>query len=698
MVCYFGPLAVAATLEEQVGALFRPITAEEIVLAPDGRHVAYTQTFKQDLAIIIMDVDAPDKKTTIVVDDAQPISGTDEKEPARLRFLKWATANRLVFAPKVKKVGRIIVAPLQAVDADGKNPTTLIDARELAVPVGTHVMVDLAAGQSPAAQFRYRPPNPIAFVAGDRDNLLIEAEGMLEGGSVPVVHDTELIRVNVQTGKFSVVSVDNPFGSYRYDWQGRRRINYLSATNIKDRVFEYQPATEKHHWTSLGKALPGWKEQDFRLTAENYFRERNIPLGFDFNANCLFVASNVGRDTFDVQAVNLTTGARTSLGLTAPHADIVDIEPAFPSRTLVFDEYKQQLAGVRLEGARHVAVWKDHEVAALQKQMDARFPDSTVDILDWTPDHARFLLRITSASNPGGCFIYFRDRKELRQISRRAPWITRDMTHESEPFEFTSPEGTYLSGYLTMPRSPRLAVPPVVVVFAAEFPAVPHREFDPEAHVLAGMGFAVLRLNQRGTVGLGREHLTAISRGVDRVAAEDAVAALEWLAARHKVDRKRVALLGQSFGGYLAVRTLQLKPEVFRCAVAMDSPLDPEQWLDVDTAVLARRIGSAARRALLEQGAKRLGDISVLNQPELITKPVCLFVSEKAPVGISQANDALISRLTSLHRVAERIEVGQAWGLGLPAARARGYRQLEEFFNANLYDFDVKVGPTKVVK
>jgi len=35
---------------------------------------------------------------------------------------------------------------------------------------------------------------------------------------------------------------------------------------------------------------------------------------------------------------------------------------------------------------------------------------------------------------------------------------------------------------------------------------------------------------------------------------------------------------------------------------------------------------------------------------------------------------------------------------GLPVARAQLYRRLEEFFNLNLYDPRVKIGPTRVVK
>jgi hypothetical protein len=42
--------------------------------------------------------------------------------------------------------------------------------------------------------------------------------------------------------------------------------------------------------------------------------------------------------------------------------------------------------------------------------------------------------------------------------------------------------------------------------------------------------------------------------------------------------------------------------------------------------------------------------------------------------------------------------VNEDYFLGLPKARARVYRALDEFLNLNLYQFDVKVGPTEVVR
>ena len=87
----------------------------------------------------------------------------------------------------------------------------------------------------------------------------------------------------------------------------------------------------------------------------------------------------------------------------------------------------------------------------------------------------------------------------------------------------------------------------------------------------------MVRLNHRSVAGVKREDLTALRAAVDRIAVDDGRVVIEWLAARfpdRPFDRKRVATLGRGFGGYLAVRALQLQPMVFRCGIAIDAPME----------------------------------------------------------------------------------------------------------------------------
>jgi pimeloyl-ACP methyl ester carboxylesterase len=289
------------------------------------------------------------------------------------------------------------------------------------------------------------------------------------------------------------------------------------------------------------------------------------------------------------------------------------------------------------------------------------------------------------------------------------------------PFSFNTPNGTRLTGHLTFPRTSRLNPPPLLIDFADGLMGRPLPGFDPDAQAFAEMGFIVARINHRGGDGFGVKHRSAIHAGIDRVPVDDALAAIEWIARHHAIDRRRIATVGRGLGGYLALRATQLEPGAFRCAVALEAPLDPRAWLEppledfgptveespVDLGLTGARpfrpapplnFLQEAQRTFLAQGQQLRAERSVLRTAEQLTKPVMLVVDPSRDQTIVAQNSDLRSRLKRLGRPADYVEVGTGFAENIPGAKAKLFRQIEEFFNLNLYDYNVKVGPTTEVK
>src|SRR5690606_10611651 len=147
--------------------------------------------------------------------------------------------------------------------------------------------------------------------------------------------------------------------------------------------------------------------------------------------------------------------------------------------------------------------------------------------------------RVWGGADPGRHIVYKRPENLLVEFLRRAPWLKNEDLHETTPFEFDTPAGVHLTGYLTLPRKSRINPPPLLLLLPAGFPARAAPEFDPEAQILAGMGFVVVKLNHRGAVGFGARHRDAIHAGIDRVPVDDMLAAIDWVASRHPIDRRR---------------------------------------------------------------------------------------------------------------------------------------------------------------
>ena len=702
---YFAVIAVTATARatnhDQIAALFRPFVAEQVTLAPDGRHVAYTEHVKNELNVIIMSLEPPYAKLRLLVADDQALAFSKEKQRAQLRFLRWATPNRLVFAPaeesfRIKQppgfFGPKYFAPILAVDADGKNPDTLVDGSDYVATVSA-VPTDTDDG---IHQYT-RASEIIGFPAGDRDHLLVRAIGYEFPTDPPTLVPTTAFKVNIHTGKKTALESEFFIGAVGYDQQGRSRLSYVRPLHSPDRSFILQGATPLKFDAAWLGSLAG----NFTITPRNYFGERAFPLGFDVDPDVLYVASNIGRDTFGVYALNLKTKQRTDLALEEPHVDLAPLEPDYPSLQLVFDEFRDTFAGVRSPGPKPVAKWRDPDLTAAQRALEKKFPARTVEILEWSEAPTAFLMRVTGGTEPGRYFVWQKTDNLVLEILRRAPWLAAADLHATEFFEFVTAQGVYLTGYVTLPRASRLKPPPAVIRFADGFPGSAHAEFDREAQVLAAMGFVVIRLNHRGVGGFGIKHREAILAGIDRVPVDDAIAAVDWVAARHPIDRKRVATMGLGFGGYLAVRAVQLHPEAFRCAVAFNAPLDLAFWLRAEvTTDMGTEIdfSQEVNRAFLQRGPADLRALSVLEKPETLTNPVFLLANAGGTDATAIATIRLRDQVRRQGGVVDYIEVNADFAANLPDARAAVYDRLEEFFNLNLYDYKVRIGPTKEIK
>jgi len=84
---------------------------------------------------------------------------------------------------------------------------------------------------------------------------------------------------------------------------------------------------------------------------------------------------------------------------------------------------------------------------------------------------------------------------------------------------------------------------------------------------LINHGYVVLGLNYRGSSGFGKKFFSADHQKHGREPLWDCVAAKEFLARLGYVDASRIAIIGGSFGGYMALAALAFHPEEFAAGV-----------------------------------------------------------------------------------------------------------------------------------
>ena len=168
------------------------------------------------------------------------------------------------------------------------------------------------------------------------------------------------------------------------------------------------------------------------------------------------------------------------------------------------------------------------------------------------------------------------------------------------PMEFLAADGvTPLHGVLYLP--PPGARPPPLVVHVYGGPHVQmvtrgwSQSVDMRSQLLRSRGFAVLKLDSRGSARRGRAFEDVLHLAMGSRELEDQAAVVKQLASKPgiAVDTSRAGIFGWSYGGYLSALAALKLPNVFSCAV-VGAPVT--SWDGYDTAYTERYMGLPAEQ------------------------------------------------------------------------------------------------------
>jgi dipeptidyl aminopeptidase/acylaminoacyl peptidase len=88
-------------------------------------------------------------------------------------------------------------------------------------------------------------------------------------------------------------------------------------------------------------------------------------------------------------------------------------------------------------------------------------------------------------------------------------------------------------------------------------------------NLLAARGYVVLDVDYRASAGYGRDWRTAIYRHMGGKDLADIVDGAKYLAAREKVDPRRIGIYGGSYGGFITLMAMFTTPDVFAAGAAL---------------------------------------------------------------------------------------------------------------------------------
>ncbi|HWV61932.1 MAG TPA: S9 family peptidase [Sphingopyxis sp.] len=559
----------------------------DISLSPDGDHLAFIrQGANRTRRLYVVDT----------AEGAQPreILASDGGEGGNLSWCGWVTDARLAcqLFYRDEVIGEILSATnIFAIDAAGGNVRMLSNRRSHRA-----LYADLRGG------------SVIDWSSTDNGSLLMTRsyvpEGDLRTRIVKRAAGLGVDRVDSVSGAASRVEAANPNAVlYLSDGKGNVRVmatqSYLSTTGQLDPTirFFYQPK-EGGGWEPLA--------QTDIVTEEGFW-----PAAVDAATNRVYGFQKIdGRKA--VVAMALDGTGTTSTIFAHPEVDVDDIMRVGRNGRIV---------GVSYATDQREAVMTDAGIAKMTGALSQALGGKQVVIVDASADESRYLIRAESDIDPGTYYLFDPKAKKLRPLLASREPLANIILSPVKPVSYRAADGTMVPGYLTLPpgRKDAKGLPAIVMPHGGPS-ARDEWGFDWLAQYFAQSGYAVLQPNYRGSSGYGDKWYQNNGFQSWKTAVSDIADGGRWLVSSQGADSAKLSIVGWSYGGYAALQSGVLAPDLFKAIVAIAPVTDLQQLKDE-----ASREGGGRINAQFVGTGPHIREGSPAQNADAIKAPVLMF-------------------------------------------------------------------------
>lgn len=208
--------------------------------------------------------------------------------------------------------------------------------------------------------------------------------------------------------------------------------------------------------------------------------------------------------------------------------------------------------------------------------------------------------------------------------------------------------------------------------------------FDPQNQLLAQNGMAVLQVNFRGSGGYGERFEQAGYQKWGSDIQHDIIDATQYVIDQGVADKERVCIAGGSFGGYSALQSAVLAPDMFKCAVGFAGVYDLELMFD-EGDVARTRSGTSYLKDVLGQDKATLKAMSPSENVAKLKANLLLVhggEDERAPI---EQLESLEKALKAHNYPYQKLVMdNEGHGFYNDSHRAKYYDQMLSFLKTNL--------------
>jgi dipeptidyl aminopeptidase/acylaminoacyl peptidase len=351
----------------------------------------------------------------------------------------------------------------------------------------------------------------------------------------------QLFKVDARTGKYTRMLAGN-YGTQ--DWYMDGHGHLLARKDQTDRpLSDHIFAGEDWHVVGDYDAT-GDKGADI------------LGISDDGDALVRYVHGSDGTDALN--RVDLKSGTESTLFS----------NPKYDAGEPVYDPWTDRVIGTTYIDDKLEVQYFDSKVEALQKGLEAVFPDVTARAVSWNMAMDKVIVAVDSPKTPIDYYYLDRTTHAATKIGSAYPSLQSSDLGAMQAYPYKARDGLDIPAYLTLPTGKPASNLPLVVMPHGGPDSRDDIGFDWVAQFFASRGYAVLQPNYRGSWGYGRKFTEAGLHQWGLKMEDDLTDGVKKLVADHIADPKRVCIVGASYGGYAALAGAALTPDVYACAVS----------------------------------------------------------------------------------------------------------------------------------
>jgi|TARA_B100000902_G_scaffold353709_1_gene365381 dipeptidyl aminopeptidase/acylaminoacyl peptidase len=421
------------------------------------------------------------------------------------------------------------------------------------------------------------------------------------------------------------------------------------------------------------------KKDDWEVLSKTPYGEGEIyPVNISKDDSTIHIIDSTETSTYQLKEIDTKTG----------ETNVVFHHPAYDAYPQIIDD---KVLGATINPGYARAYWFENDdplqnsimqaVQAFNGNLEV-FDTKEIGLVDLSKNRDKLIIAVGDSASSSKYYLYDLEKNQVKYLLTMWPEIDDQGLEHEVPFNFINSDGIKIHGYYT-PAKAQLegeAAPMIVIPHGG-----PHARdswgFDPDTHIFSQAGYAVLKVNFRGSTGYGKEFTKMGFGEWGGDTQQDIIEATEWAINQGIADAEKIGIYGGSFGGYSAAMAPMLRPDLYKSSVAYIGVFDLEMLYD-EGDIKTIKWGGKYLDKTLGQDPKKIKAMSPVQQAHKLEAPIIIVSGKEDQRAPIEHAYALADALEEAGKEHELIIVEkEGHGFRKPENRLMLYKKMLEHFN-----------------